>query len=211
MAGTNKITGDLFTKGSSSHCTIYQDWLSGAGTWLDLSTDGPSAIGTGGSGVNPMIAYCSGGGQFFTDILTNDYAIRNVSGAIRFGNTSGAASVVLDDDQLTARLKSRILTFTSDATPAINTDLYDAVTITALATAITSMTTDLSGTPNNFQKLIIRIKDNATIRAIAWGSDFEDAGKALPTTTVASKLLTVAFIYNTVTSKWGCVGVANET
>jgi len=28
---------------------------------------------------------------------------------------------------------------------------------------------------------------------------------------VLSKLLTVGFIYNTVTSKWGCAAVANET
>jgi len=34
---------------------------------------------------------------------------------------------------------------------------------------------------------------------------------ALPITTVASKLLTVGFIYNTVTAKWGCVAVGNET
>jgi hypothetical protein len=73
------------------------------------------------------------------------------------------------------------------------------------------MTTNLSGTPTNFQKLVIRIKDNGTARAITWGASFEDAGQALPTTTVLSKLLTVGFIYNTVTSKWGCVAVANET
>ena len=107
------------------------------------------------------------------------------------------------------RITSRIKTFTSDATPDIDSDDYDAVTITALAVAITDV--NVTGTPTNFQKLIFRIKDNATIRAIAWGSDFEDAGKALPITTVASKLLTVGFIYNTATSKWGCVAVANET
>ena len=54
-------------------------------------------------------------------------------------------------------------------------------------------------------------KDTGTARAITWGASFEDAGQALPTTTVISKLLTVGFIYNTVTSKWGCVAVADET
>ena len=116
----------------------------------------------------------------------------------------------------------RVRTITSSATPTINTDINNYseeddevgtknVTITALAVAITSFTTNLSGTPHNFQKLIIRIKDNGTARAIAWGAKFEDAGVALPTTTVISKLLTVGFIYNTVTAKWGCVAVANES
>lgn len=109
------------------------------------------------------------------------------------------------------RITPRVSSETSSATPTINTDNVDAHSITALAIDITSMTTNLSGTPTNFQKLVIRFKDNGTARAITWGASFEDAGKALPTTTVISKLLTVGFIYNTVTSKWGCVAVANET
>jgi hypothetical protein len=104
----------------------------------------------------------------------------------------------------------RITTITSSATPTINTDNCDAVTITALAAAITSMTTNLSGTPNNFDKLIIRIKDDGTARAITWGTSFEAKGVALPTTTVISKVLTVGFIYDTVTSKWGCVASVQE-
>lgn len=108
------------------------------------------------------------------------------------------------------RITPRITTITSHATPTINTDNCDAVTITAQAEAITSMTTNLSGTPTNFQKLIIRIKDNGTARAITWGASFEAKGVALPTTTVISKVLTVGFIYDTVTSKWGCVAVSQE-
>lgn len=108
------------------------------------------------------------------------------------------------------RITKRVTAITSSATPTINTDSYDAVTITALAEAITSFTTNLSGTPTNFQKLIIRIKDNGTARAISWGDSFEAKGVALPTTTVISKVLTVGFIYDTVTSKWGCVAVAQQ-
>ena len=72
------------------------------------------------------------------------------------------------------------------------------------------MTTNLSGTPNNFDTLIIRIKDDGTARAITWGTGFEAKGVALPTTTVSSKVLTVGFIYDSVTSKWGCVASAQE-
>lgn len=104
----------------------------------------------------------------------------------------------------------RVTTTTSSATPSTNTDSYDAHSITALATAITSMTSGLSGTPVNFQRLIFRIKDNGTARSITWGSSFEAKGRALPTTTVISKVLTVMFMYDSVTSKWGCVASALE-
>lgn len=106
------------------------------------------------------------------------------------------------------RITARVWTAASDATPDINSDDYDAVTITALATAITDV--NVTGTPTNFQKLIFRIKDDGTARAITWGSDFEAKGVALPTTTVISKVLTVGFIYDSVTSKWGCVASAQE-
>ena len=108
------------------------------------------------------------------------------------------------------RITARVSTEASSATPTINTDNVDAHSITALATAITSMTTNLSGTPTNFQKLIIRFLDNATGRAITWGASFQSMGIALPTTTTASKVLTVGFIYDTADSKWGCVAVADE-
>lgn len=111
---------------------------------------------------------------------------------------------------VTLRQEPRITTISSSATPTVNTDNCDAVTITALTTAITSMTTNLSGTPKNFQKLIYRIKDDGTGRAITWGASFASRGVTLPTTTIASKVLTVGFIYNTVTSTWDCIASAQE-
>ena len=104
----------------------------------------------------------------------------------------------------------RVSTEASSATPTINVDSYDAHSITALAADITSMTTNLSGTPANMQRLIIRIKDDGTARAITWGASFEAKGVALPATTTISKVLTVGFIYDTVTSKWGCVAGLDE-
>jgi hypothetical protein len=106
------------------------------------------------------------------------------------------------------RITKRVTTITSNATPTVNTDNCDCVDITALAAAITSMTTNLSGTPTNFQSLIYRIKDNGTARAITWGASFAANGVALPTTTVISKLLTVGFIWNG--SVWGCVASVQE-
>jgi hypothetical protein len=106
------------------------------------------------------------------------------------------------------RITARTGTTTSNATPTINTDNVDYYSITALAAAITSFTTNLSGTPTIGQTLWISIKDNGTARAIAWGASFEASTIALPTTTVISTRLDVAFIWNEATSVWRCVGVA---
>lgn len=95
------------------------------------------------------------------------------------------------------------------ATPTINTDTTDVAVFTALATAITSMTTNLSGTPVQGDTLRIAFTDNGTARAITWGASFESSGNVtLPSTTVLSVRLDVGFIWNTVTSKWRCVAIA---
>ncbi len=74
------------------------------------------------------------------------------------------------------------------------------------------MSTNTSGTPTNFDKLIFRILDNGGAQGITWGTKFVAKGTALPTTTVASKLLTVGFIYDTVAGSgtWGCVASSQE-
>jgi hypothetical protein len=101
-------------------------------------------------------------------------------------------------------------TTVSSATPAINSDTTDIFTITALATAITSMTTNLTGTPGNGQKLVIRIKDDGTARAITWGASFASRGATLPTITVAGKYQYNGFFWNSTASTWDCVATVNE-
>jgi len=113
-------------------------------------------------------------------------------------------------DYLLTRVNPRVLTIPSAATPSINTDNYSEVDITALAVNITSMTTNLTGTPVNYQKLIIRIKDNGVARAIAWGASFQAVGAGLPTATVAGKRLLIGLMYDSTPAKWGCVAANLE-
>lgn len=97
----------------------------------------------------------------------------------------------------------------SSATPTFDTDNYDILEISALATNITSMTTNLTGTPYDGQPFIVKITDNGSSRTITWGSKFEASGTiGLPTTTTPGVLLTVGFMWNPVTSKWRIVGVS---
>ncbi|VVB71300.1 Uncharacterised protein [uncultured archaeon] len=111
---------------------------------------------------------------------------------------------------ITNGLIPRTNTVASSATPTINVDLTDIFTITALATDITSFTTNLTGTAYNGQRLTVRILDNGVARSITWGTSFASRGATLPITTVPSKYLYVNFIYNSTTSTWDCILVAQE-
>jgi hypothetical protein len=95
----------------------------------------------------------------------------------------------------------RIGTTASSATPSIDCALYDQYNITALAAAITGVT--VTSTPADGQKLLVRIKDNGTARAITWGASFVASGaSALLATTVVSKTHLCAFIYDSTAAKW---------
>ena len=117
--------------------------------------------------------------------------------------SSAAVFLALADN-----LKPRVSASATATTLTINADSFDCISVTALASALTL---DWSGTPVDFQGMIIRLKDNGTARALTFtGTKFEAKGTALPTTTVAGKVLTVAFLYDSVTGKFGCVGAQKE-
>lgn len=108
---------------------------------------------------------------------------------------------------LTNKRVTRRLTTTNapGATPTTNTDNVDIMNFTGLNTAITSMTTNLSGTPNDGDLLEFRFLDDGTARAITWGATFAPTTVTLPTTTVISTCLRVLFEWRAASSKWECV------
>lgn len=106
------------------------------------------------------------------------------------------------------RITRRVTATTQSATPAINTDNMDVSNITGLAQAITSMTTNLTGTPVNGDLLEIRITDNGTARAITWGTSFASTTATLPATTVISTMIRTLLEWNSTTSKWECLAVS---
>ena len=119
----------------------------------------------------------------------------------------GAVSPTSSDTLTNKRVTLRVTNVTSSATPTINTDTLDIFQLTAQAVAVTSFTSGLSGTPTPSQGLIIAITGTAS-QALTWGTSFEASTVALPTTTSGTAKLTVGFLWNSVTSKWRCVGVA---
>lgn len=106
------------------------------------------------------------------------------------------------------RITKRVVVATQSATPTINSDNGDIFQITGLAQAITSMTTNLSGTPVAGDMMMIQITDNGTARAITWGASFASTTEvALPTTTVASTMIRILFQRNNANTIWDCIAV----
>ncbi len=101
-----------------------------------------------------------------------------------------------------ARKRSqRVFSEASNATPTPNVDTTDVHIVTALAVGATFGAP--TGTPTHGQKLIIRIKDNATARSLAWNGAYRASSDlALPTTTVLSKTIYLGFMYNSTDAKW---------
>jgi hypothetical protein len=193
---------------SGTTLTVDINSHTGGGTfssWV-INLDGTPVDAITGVGTVNEIAYFTSG-QVIASLPVATYP-----SLTELSYVKGVGSQVVgttDTNTLTnKRITARTGTVASAATPTINTDNVDYYSITALAAAITSFTTNLSGTPTIGQTLWISIKDNGTARAIAWGASFEASTIALPTTTVISTRLDVAFIWNEATSVWRCVGVA---
>ena len=62
------------------------------------------------------------------------------------------------------------------------------------------------GTPVAGQKLIVRIKDDGTARALTYDTQFRASSDlALPTTTILGKTLYMGFIFNATDTKWDLI------
>lgn len=101
------------------------------------------------------------------------------------------------------RIQKRVSSVAWSATPAINTDAIDVVNMSTVTGAITSMSTNLTGTPNDGDRFELRMIDNGTTHAITWGAKFSAvSGIALPSTTTTSDLMIMEFEWVSSTGLW---------
>jgi len=132
-----------------------------------------------------------------TDLATTAYA-----------DSAVAAMLTATDTLTNKRITKRVLALSANsATPAINTDSYDVVHITAQTAAITSFTSGLTGTPVDGDTLRISITGTAAV-GLTWGASFESSTVTLPATTVGTSRLDIGFFWHTATSAWRCMAVA---
>jgi len=147
--------------------------------------------------------------------ILNDFT----TGKIKFAaGGSSTAQVTIGTTGLTTfatgvdykRLNPTTTTTASTATLTPDISAGDQFTITAQAAALS--VANPTGTPVNGQKMMIRIKDNGTARAITWsGTQYRASSDlALPTTTVINKTMYLGFIWNSTDSKWDLLALLNN-
>lgn len=134
------------------------------------------------------------------------------SAVITFPSTTSTLATIAGTETLTKkRINPRLVTatsYTTDTGTSLDVSTCDQFEITAQAGDLKF--NNPSGTPLGGQKLVIRIKDNGSARALTYDTYFRAVGVELPATTVISKTLYMGFIYNATDTKWDLVAVAQE-
>lgn len=183
IAINTAVTADLSTSQSFTNKN-----LTGAGNTfptLNQNTTGTAA------GLSVTLAIASGGTGATTLAGAN---IATYAGTETFTNK---------------RITKRIGTEASSGTSTPTADTVDQWNVTALAVADAFAAP--TGTPTDGQELIIRIKDNATARALTWNAIYRASSDlALPTTTILSKTLYLGFKYNAADLKWDLIALLNN-
>ena len=139
---------------------------------------------------------------------SHDYKLSGITGSGKAALDSVVVHLTGAETITDKRITPRIGTTASSATPTPNADTDDTYTITDLAAGATFGAP--AGTPTDGQKLLIRIKDNATARALAFNAIYRAVGVTLPTTTVISKTLYIGCIYNLADTKWDVIAISQE-
>ena len=100
-----------------------------------------------------------------------------------------------------------VVTVANTATAVINVTSVDQYNITALDRDVT-FSVSSTVTPDDGQRLLIRIRDDGTARNLTWtqsANQFRFIGITPPTITSASKLSYIGCIYNAVDSRWDVI------
>jgi hypothetical protein len=214
---TLQIVGVVFGASGASHAAgIVPDPGATAGTTRYLREDGSWNTPPGGAaGTVTSVSVTAPASTFAEtgDPVTTSGTIAltfnpQVANTFLRGPASGSptapfwAALVYADLPPGLTSNKRILTVVSSATPTYNIAASDQLNITSLATAITSMSSSMTGAPTDGQEYTFRIHDNGTAQAIAWGANFINGPVTLPVTTVATKTHMVRVIYDAVKSLW---------
>ncbi len=211
-ATTDTLTNKNLTSGTNTFPTFNQNTTGSAATltttrtiWgqnFNGSANVTGDITLGASSIT-MTGSIATTGSRVTKVWATDIESTNIPTVGGVALPTASSTTTFTNKRNTRRLTT---TNAPGATPTTNTDNVDIMNFTGLNTAITSMTTNLSGTPVDGDLIEFRFTDNGTARAITWGASFSATTVALPTTTVISTMLRVGFEWNG--STWACIATA---
>lgn len=124
-------------------------------------------------------------------------------------SSSGATDMAAKLSGKQIRLKPRISVTTTTGTLTPNIDNYSVYELNAQATSLSLAAP--TGTPNDGDAMIIRIKDNGTTRAITYDAVYANiSGLDTLATTTVSKWHVLGIMYNAGVSKWQILSITTE-
>jgi hypothetical protein len=178
-----------------------------AGALTDETGSGAAVFANSPTLITPALGTPSSG------VVTNltGTASININGTVgaTTANTGAFTTLTASTNLSSTRINPRVSTTTSLTTLTPDIASFDQYNLTAQADPLTIAAP--TGTPVDGNKLIIRILDNGTARALTWNATYTVVGTILPITTVINKIIYVGCIYNAANTRWDVVAVTTQT
>ncbi len=199
LTGAVTSTGNATSLGSFTSAQL-------AGALTDETGSGSAVFATSPTLVTPALGTPASG------VVTNltGTASININGTVgaTTPNTGAFTTLTASTNLSSTRINPRVSSTASTATLTPDIASFDQYNLTAQAAGLTIAAP--TGTPVDGNKLIIRILDNGTARALTWNATYTVIGVTLPTTTVINKTTYVGCIYNANNTRWDVIAVTTQ-
>ena len=194
-AATTSVNGYL----TSTDWTTFNN--KGAGTVTSVAATVPSFLSVTGSPITSSGTLA---------ITLSGTALPEANGGTGATTLAGASiATYTGTETLTnKRIDPRVTSAASASTLTPSVATADVYAYTALAAGLTINAP--TGTPVDGDKLMFRLLDNGTSRALTWDATYTVIGVTLPTATTISKTTYVGCIYNANNTRWDVIAVTTQ-
>ena len=194
-AATTSVSGYL----TSTDWTTFNN--KGAGTVTSVAATVPAFLSVSGSPVTTSGTLA---------ITLSGTALPVANGGTGATTLAGASIATYSGTETLTnkRIDPRVTSAASASSLTPDISASDVYAYTALAAGLTINAP--TGTPVDGDKLMFRLLDNGTGRALTWNGTYTVIGVTLPTTTTASKTTYVGCIYNANNTRWDVIAVTTE-
>lgn len=217
----NTVTLGQFSHGVGTFITSSSTKNNLFGSFLDVTAQGAGVWGYGVNTANDLVNSTADSLALGWNSTTPQHLFFQ-TGAYIGGNSAigtedislqGSVLITDDLDMNNNRITNAVINpsvqeTASTATFTINADEETMGVLTAMAAATTIAAP--TGTPVQGQKLMLRLKDDGTSRALTWNAVWRAIGVTLPAATTASKTLYIGAVYNSTDSNWDVIAVKEE-
>jgi len=221
ITGSLNVTGSITTVGTITATTLVVQTVTSSISFITGSTrfgslDSNTHVFTGslnvsGSGNINGNTIITGSFTVFSgsliDFQVTDSGTKQGNNATDIHNVTG--SLIISGSITGSRINPRTFTTASTSTFTPDVNIGDTFTITAQTSSL--ILANPIGTPVEGQKIIIRIKDNGTARALITGSQYRaSTDLAFPLSSSLNKTLYLGLIYNSTDTKWDLIASLNN-